>query len=111
MNKENKPFEKRRPVVTFCLMIVSMPLRAGLRAFVFMKLWAWFVVVAFNVSAISMATAFGISAIIAVLNPVAIDTKIETENVMAKWIGHNVGTVIGLSFVLFVGWLISHVGA
>lgn len=108
MNNENAPFEKRRPVVAFCLVIGSLPLFAVARAFVLTKLWAWFVVGAFNVPAITMTTAIGIAGIVAVLNPVHNYQKPETENVMAKFIGSTIGTIIGLSFVLAVGWFVSH---
>lgn len=48
-----------------CLsVIIVTPFAALWRAFVLMKLWAWFVVPAFGLQPISMITAFGLAVLI-----------------------------------------------
>ena len=96
--------EEPTEVAIGCGMIfVMLPLSILLRAFVLVQLWHWFVV-PLGVVSIGMAHAYGLAALVSLLNPQKIDKYDEEEGVLRGAIKATIISLLLPLIIWFVGW-------
>jgi hypothetical protein len=84
----------------------AMIISAVVRAYVIAKLWSWYVVSAFNVPEITMATAFGFSLLAGLFLTPPTTPKTEgkdTATLIGEMVGAFIGVLISYAFTLIVG--------
>ena len=82
-------------------------LNVGIRSFVLMNLWNWFIVSFFGVPALSFPIAIGIIFIMNILKPVTIYTNEKSGLLMEsvlKMISVNISFPL---FLLLIGWIVT----
>jgi len=86
----------------FMLVLIFMVVGTFLGAYVVTKLWGWFVVGAFGVPQISMATAIGLSILISLFSLKYKEESDDFETLTKKFIFAITGKLVALLF----GWVV-----
>lgn len=91
--------------LTLLVLAMAMTLPGLLvRAFVFMKLWAWFVVVQFDLAALTLETAIGIGLIVSFLTLRSTPyVKEEAKAIFTRALAHS---FVSPAVVLLIGWVV-----
>ena len=94
-------------VLVIVLGVVAIILAGGLlRAFVFEKLWAWFVVPQFSVPPISLITALGLSMLVSLFTDMTSAAKSAENKELPELFGMLGGFTMAYLFTLLFGWVL-----
>lgn len=94
---------KKRLLNAFIMMLMSVPL-LFFWAFVFTKMWEWYMVPAFGLEPLRLVYAIGISYLVTLINPIAPQFSEAVNDELYPWKVFMYKLIITLS-VLFFGWL------
>lgn len=95
-------------MVAMGLLLVALVPLILLRAFVFLKLWAWFIVPVFGLPALGYASAIGLSLVAAMLqNHNVAKEKHKSDDPLEQVLNFISNSAAGSLLFLLFGWIVS----
>jgi hypothetical protein len=77
------------------------------KAYVFSKLWEWFIVTTFALESINTLQAFGIMIVLSLVSPKRLDETINESNFIGKILSNTILSFLLYCWILGIGWIVS----